>query len=141
MKHRLLATDDQRVTGVVSAMEAYDHVGTLGEQIDDLPLSLVSPLRAQDDEGVRRQHRLAAHSWTGCAEVIAGRCRRSFNTGAGTGSSTWKNEIARPLSSRPSSMPAMLIPCLASSIPTAPTTPGTSRLLRMRMCPSGTASM
>ena len=43
----LLAADD-RVAGVVAALEAHDDVGVLGEQVDDLALALVAPLGADD---------------------------------------------------------------------------------------------
>ena len=45
-----LATADDRVAGVVSALEAHDRVRSLGEQIGDLPLSFVAPLGAYDDD-------------------------------------------------------------------------------------------
>ena len=40
--------DDQRVAGVMPALEPHDHVGTLGEPVDDLALAFVAPLRADD---------------------------------------------------------------------------------------------
>jgi hypothetical protein len=43
-----LAVDDQRVPGIVAALEARDHVGPLGEPVDDLALALVAPLGADD---------------------------------------------------------------------------------------------
>ena len=49
-----LAVADDRVAGVVAALEADDEVGLLGEQVHDLPLPLVAPLGADDD-----------HSWHG----------------------------------------------------------------------------
>ena len=45
----LLAAADDRVAGVVAALEADDHVGLVGEQIGDLPLALVAPLGADYD--------------------------------------------------------------------------------------------
>ena len=62
----LCAVDDERVAGVVPALEARDRRGALGQQVDDLALALVAPLGADDDEvpghvvvlseaGVRRQ--------------------------------------------------------------------------------------
>ena len=44
-----LAVGDDRVAGVGTALVAAHEVGMLGEQIDDLALALVSPLRADDD--------------------------------------------------------------------------------------------
>ena len=44
-----LVADDDRVAGVRAALVAADDVGVLGEQVDDLALPLVTPLRADDD--------------------------------------------------------------------------------------------
>ena len=46
-----LALGDDRVAGVGAALVAADEVGMLGEQVDDLALPLVPPLRADDDCG------------------------------------------------------------------------------------------
>ena len=46
----LLAAHHQRVAGVVAALEAHDDLGVLGEQVDDLALPLVAPLRSDDDD-------------------------------------------------------------------------------------------
>jgi hypothetical protein len=43
-----LAVDDQRVAGIVPALEARDHVGALAQPVDDLALALVAPLGADD---------------------------------------------------------------------------------------------
>jgi hypothetical protein len=45
-----LAVADDRVAGVVAALEAHHGVGLLGEQVGDLPLALVAPLGADDDD-------------------------------------------------------------------------------------------
>ena len=45
-----LLADDQRVAGVMAALEADDHVGAAGEPVDDLALALVAPLRADDGD-------------------------------------------------------------------------------------------
>ena len=45
-----LAVADDRVAGVVAALEAHDGVGVLGEQVDDLALALVAPLGADDHD-------------------------------------------------------------------------------------------
>ena len=42
-----LVADHERVAGVVPALVAGDHVGALGEEVDDLALALVAPLRAR----------------------------------------------------------------------------------------------
>jgi hypothetical protein len=44
------AVDDERVTGVVAALEADHGLCTIGEQVDDLALSFVTPLSADDDD-------------------------------------------------------------------------------------------
>ncbi len=49
-QHGLLAADDQRVAGVVAALESRDRGGALGEQVDDLALALVAPLGPDDDD-------------------------------------------------------------------------------------------
>ena len=43
-----LAVDDQRVAGIVAALEAHDHVGPAGQPVDDLALALVAPLGADN---------------------------------------------------------------------------------------------
>ena len=45
----LLVTDDDRVTGVVSALVPNDVVVGLGEKVDDLGFALITPLRTYDD--------------------------------------------------------------------------------------------
>ena len=65
----LLAVADDRVTGVVAALEADDHRSVLGEQVGDLALALVAPLGADYhhswhdrvimEGGLRRRGRMA----------------------------------------------------------------------------------
>ena len=43
-----LAVDDQRMAGIVAALEAHDHIGALRQPVDDLALAFVAPLRADD---------------------------------------------------------------------------------------------
>jgi len=43
-----LVADDERMTGIVAALEAHDHVRPARQPIDDLALALVAPLRAND---------------------------------------------------------------------------------------------
>jgi len=40
----LLAIDDQRMAGVMAALETYYGTDFLGEQIDDLALAFIAPL-------------------------------------------------------------------------------------------------
>ena len=44
------AVDDERVAGIMPALEANDDVGALGQPVDDLALALVPPLRPDDDD-------------------------------------------------------------------------------------------
>jgi hypothetical protein len=44
-QHKFLPADHQRVSCVVSALEADDHIGVGREHIDDFALALVPPLR------------------------------------------------------------------------------------------------
>ena len=44
------AVDDERVAGIMPALEPDDDVGLLGEPVDDLALALVAPLGAHNDD-------------------------------------------------------------------------------------------
>jgi hypothetical protein len=44
----LLAVADDRVAGVVAALETHDHPRALREQVDDLALALIAPLGSDD---------------------------------------------------------------------------------------------
>ncbi len=44
------AVDDERVAGIVPALESRDRGDALGQQVDDLALSLIAPLGADDDD-------------------------------------------------------------------------------------------
>ena len=48
VEHRLHAADHQRVPGVRPSLVTHHHVGPGGEEVDDLPLPFVAPLRADD---------------------------------------------------------------------------------------------
>ena len=50
MQHSLLAVDHQRVAGIVPALESRHGVRTLGEQVHDLALAFIAPLRADYDD-------------------------------------------------------------------------------------------
>src|SRR5271165_2967766 len=50
LENELLRTDEYRVAGVVAALVASHHRKLLREQVDDLPLALVAPLRAEYDD-------------------------------------------------------------------------------------------
>ena len=45
-----LVADDERVAGVVAALEAHDHVGAARQPVDDLALAFVAPLGADDGD-------------------------------------------------------------------------------------------
>ncbi len=44
-----VAIDDERMAGIVAALEAHDDVGLLRQPVDDLALPLVAPLGADDN--------------------------------------------------------------------------------------------
>ena len=48
MQDRFLALDDQRVAGIVAALETRHRADALGQQVNDLALAFVAPLRAED---------------------------------------------------------------------------------------------
>ena len=48
MQDRLLAIDDERMPGIVAALEARNHADPLGQQVDDLALAFIAPLRTQN---------------------------------------------------------------------------------------------
>ena len=50
VEHRLLATHDEGVPGVVSPLEADHRLRPLRQQVDDLSLALVPPLGPDDDD-------------------------------------------------------------------------------------------
>ena len=45
-----LVADDERVAGVMAALEAHDHVGAARQPVDDLALAFVAPLGADDGD-------------------------------------------------------------------------------------------
>ncbi len=49
VQHGLLALDHQRVAGVVAALETRHGADALGQQVDDLALAFVAPLRTKND--------------------------------------------------------------------------------------------
>ena len=48
------AVDDERMPGIVPALEAHDDIGPLRKPVDDLALALIAPLRA-DDRDIRHE--------------------------------------------------------------------------------------
>ena len=56
-----LVSDDDRVAGVRAALVAADEIGVLREEVDDLSLPFVAPLRADDDG--RGHARQSCRSW------------------------------------------------------------------------------
>ena len=80
-----LAVDDDRVPGVRAALVAADEVGVLGEQVDDLALALVAPLRADDHgRGHVPQCRTRARRAGGEVAPTPPRGRRTSRTASGT---------------------------------------------------------
>src|SRR5213592_1917500 len=83
-----------------------------------------------------------AQSLTSLAKTMSGIARISSISAGDMGSSRFRMETARPpRRSRPSCMPAMLIPCRPQSVPMRPMTPGTSRLAKTSIQPCGRASI
>ena len=89
MEDELLAVADDRVAGVVAALEAHDHVRLLGEQVDDLALALIAPLGADDPiPGISAEDyggtgRLGTRRGPGAVRMsspYSGTCRRSIST-------------------------------------------------------------
>ena len=86
------AIDDERVTRVVAALEAYHDVGLLREPVDNFPLAFVSPLGADHDHighqvsfrRVARNDRNSAVEYpsSGPPGIIGSYCRRQGGTGA-----------------------------------------------------------
>jgi len=52
MEDCLDAVDHERMAGVVPALKPHDDVRLGGEQIDDLSLALVAPLKTDDDDAL-----------------------------------------------------------------------------------------
>ena len=48
MQYRFLTLNDQRMSGVMPALEAHYCSGLIGQQIDNLALAFITPLGAQD---------------------------------------------------------------------------------------------
>lgn len=49
MQDGLLAIDDERVAGVMAALESDDCTDFFGKQIDDLALAFIAPLGTEHD--------------------------------------------------------------------------------------------
>ena len=52
VQDRFYPVDDERMTGIVAALEAHHEVRVLGKEIDDFPFPLVSPL-CSDNRDIR----------------------------------------------------------------------------------------
>ena len=82
-----LAVADDRMTGVRPALVPADDVGVLGEQVDDLALAFVTPLRADDHGGGHRPRAYARARMGHARRRVAGeavrlrRGRRTSRTG------------------------------------------------------------
>ena len=64
-QHGLLAVDDERVPGVVPALEPHDALRVLGQPIDDLAFAFIAPLGTDDDD-------VLAHAWLpGCGGSVS----------------------------------------------------------------------
>ena len=88
-----LAAFDDRVAGVVAALEADDRVRPLGEQVGDLPLSFVAPLGADDHDSrhfARECTRAAPDAQTG-----RGSSRRSWPSSGSSSHISVRRETVR----------------------------------------------
>ena len=65
------AVDDERVPGIVAALEADDDVGALRQPVDDLSLALVAPLRA-DDHHIRHVRTSFLHQSSARSDACRG---------------------------------------------------------------------
>ena len=74
-QHGLAAADDERVAGVVPALEAHDALRALGQPVDDLALAFVAPLGADDDDVLAHDARIRALARSKWFERV--RARRS----------------------------------------------------------------
>ena len=87
-----LAVDDQRMAGVVAALEAHDDVGGDRQPVDDLALSFVTPLGADHDDighagetpNQEQTPAPATMGWAGahCSNELRDQARRSKDAGA-----------------------------------------------------------
>ena len=50
LQGRLLAGDDERMAGIVSALKTYHPLRMIGQPVDDLALALIAPLGTDDDD-------------------------------------------------------------------------------------------
>ena len=83
MKNIFFAFYDQGVARVVAALVADDAIGLLGQHIDDLPLALIAPLGAHDDnihaqtEAHSTQH--TAHNTVSVCCLLRANCWLEFD--------------------------------------------------------------
>jgi hypothetical protein len=50
MEDKRIPRVDDRMTRIRSTLIPYDHIGILGEDVDDLSFSFIAPLATDDDE-------------------------------------------------------------------------------------------
>jgi len=62
----LRAARDHRVTGVVSALRADDHVDGIREEVDDLALAFIAPLAADQDRDAHSRAKRTGRGRSGC---------------------------------------------------------------------------
>ena len=82
MERERLAVADDRVTGVRPALVAADDVRVQGEEVDDLPLALVTPLGAHDHGGRHLSESLVAPSVRAAVHMGCGRSEPKSARGA-----------------------------------------------------------
>ena len=77
VQHGLVPLDDERVAGVVAAVEAHHQIGARREPVDELALALVAPLRPDRDQ---RRHLPSSST---CTEIACGILRSASITCCG----------------------------------------------------------
>ena len=49
MQNRLVAIDDERMTGIVATLKTHHRLGLVSEQVNDLALAFITPVRTNND--------------------------------------------------------------------------------------------
>jgi len=85
VQHGLLAIDDQRVAGVVAALETHNGTDFLGEQIDDLALAFIAPLGTKHYDRLTHDGLLICCGHRGRGRVNRGRAGQRGDGGSKRG--------------------------------------------------------
>ena len=97
-QHRLLAADDERVAGIVPALEAHDALRLFGQPVDDLALAFIAPLGTDDDD-------VLAHAMLILGEYPRARCAGQWSRA--TTPASWRRSKVNPVAgrARPNALP------------------------------------